>query len=630
MKRFEPRYQKIVGPGKKLLPGCLIDTDIKIIDDILGEAICRDMRYGETGEAYAEVRFVRGINSRAVEALNAACGEVYIDTDEGYLIDSTGDVIIVRSATDRGLFYGAQALCAMIRTSRVIPAMQAFSYPIVPERGVKVYLPGTENIPYFKEFVDMVAAYGHNTIMIEVGGAMAFASHPEINIEWEKYCKVMSEHSGKTIEIQEHTFGWHKNSIHVENGCGSYLSQDTVRELVAYCRERFLEVIPEVPCLSHCDYLLLGNPDIAERPNDPYPDTYCPSNPKSYRLLFDIMEEIIDVFEPDVMHIGHDEWYTFGICPRCKGKKPEDLYADDIQKIYEFLKSHGVTPMMWSEKLLDAHNKEGKPSGGAYIPAGKPEWMSFWSDAIEAVHPAIELVPRDMKMLHWYWSMGEEYDNVYHRHGMPVTYGNFHASSFTNWQKRVNAGIVLGGLTSNWSTLKQINLQRNGMLFEVAYSMRMFWDPDFDDPMREQASMDVLDDLYAYANHDAMHSDGQGRYFKAVHQSEKFIEYQGFADGIFIEDDVYLLGHYVVSYEDGVDAKVPVYYGESISNKALTLADNASAVHEVASRTLPVFGSDGVWYETYYANPRMGITMKGVRYEASGDAKVNVQSVEIV
>jgi len=87
-------------------------------------------------------------------------------------------------------------------------------------------------------------------------------------------------------KIQDYTYPWYKNAIHMENGGGNFLTQEEVKELADYCRERMLEVIPEVPSLGHCDYLMMGHMDIAERPEDPYADTYCPSNPASYELLF--------------------------------------------------------------------------------------------------------------------------------------------------------------------------------------------------------------------------------------------------------------------------------------------------------------------------------------------------------
>ena len=47
----------------------------------------------------------------------------------------------------------------------------------------------------------------------------------------------------------------------------------------------------------------------------PWPDSYCPSNPESYKILFDIMDEYIDALQPKRVHIGHDEWRSDAFCP---------------------------------------------------------------------------------------------------------------------------------------------------------------------------------------------------------------------------------------------------------------------------------------------------------------------------
>ena len=154
----------------------------------------------------------------------------------------------------------------------------------------------------------------------------------------------------------------------MENGDGGYLSQDELRGLIQYCKERGFEVIPEVPSLGHCDYLMMGNPDIAERADDPYPDTYCPSNPKSYQILFDVIDEIIDVFEPSIMNIGHDEYYTIGVCEKCRGKSGADLFSADVNKIADYLAAKNVRTMIWGDKLLKNAIVPGSgPFGGALI-----------------------------------------------------------------------------------------------------------------------------------------------------------------------------------------------------------------------------------------------------------------------
>ena len=57
---------------------------------------------------------------------------------------------------------------------------------------MKVFTPSRENIPFFKKFVDLLVFYRFNTIMIEIGGAMEYRRHPEINLGWVDYCKEMS------------------------------------------------------------------------------------------------------------------------------------------------------------------------------------------------------------------------------------------------------------------------------------------------------------------------------------------------------------------------------------------------------------------------------------------------------
>ena len=60
-------------------------------------------------------------------------------------------------------------------------------------RSVKVYLPARNDIPFFYDFVDLCADYGYNCMVFELGGAMEYKKHPEINAGWEEYCKKFME-----------------------------------------------------------------------------------------------------------------------------------------------------------------------------------------------------------------------------------------------------------------------------------------------------------------------------------------------------------------------------------------------------------------------------------------------------
>lgn len=316
MTDLKPQYHKSFGSGKYVSLITDINTDILVILQTLNQYIKKDY---SGKDCYSRLNFILGVPEEIRKKVSSEFCIEYSDNEEGYIID-VQDNICVYSNSERGLFYGCITLTQLME-NQYIEQLLVYDYPTCVERGVKVYLPAAENIPFFKEFVDMICYYKYNTIMIEVGGAMEYKRHPEINEGWVEYCEEMSEYSGKTIDIQENTFKWHKNSIHVENGEGKFLSQDSVRDLVRYCKERKLVVIPEVPSLSHCDYLLLNHKEIRERAEDPYPDTYCPSNPASYELLFDVLDEVIDVFQPEIMNIGHDEYYSIGLCDKCRGSQ---------------------------------------------------------------------------------------------------------------------------------------------------------------------------------------------------------------------------------------------------------------------------------------------------------------------
>lgn len=82
---------------------------------------------------------------------------------------------------------------------------------------------------------------------------------------------------GAAAKIQCDTYPWSKNSIHADNEAGSVLTQAERRELILYARERGTDVIPEVSCLSHCDYLLNAHPEFREHKGERYPKhTFLP------------------------------------------------------------------------------------------------------------------------------------------------------------------------------------------------------------------------------------------------------------------------------------------------------------------------------------------------------------------
>ena len=288
-----------------------------------------------------------------------------INNPDGYVIKMSEGSITVSANSESGIMNGLMTFLRLLDDEGCYGKEMLCDYPISSIRGIKLMIPAREDIQDFYDFIDMMVFFHHNTLMLEIGGAMEYKRHPEINEGWKEYAEFMSEYSGKSKEIQEHTFPWRKNSIHCNNGGGSYLTQNEIRDMIDYCTERGIRIIPEVPSTSH--YLLTRHPELAERCEDPYPDTFCPSNPNSYKLLFDVLDEVIDVFHPEIINIGHDEYYSINICDRCRSrlKKNEDIYAEDIIKIHDYLAAKNVKTMIWCDKLLNVLTESGANFGGA-------------------------------------------------------------------------------------------------------------------------------------------------------------------------------------------------------------------------------------------------------------------------
>lgn len=501
--------------------------------------------------------------------------------DDGFLIEITEKAVTISAANYRGWLYGAYALLQYSQSHHsTLPVGRLKAEPNSTFRSLKVYLPAPNDLESFYRAVDMMCRYRLNTIIIEVGGAMEYLRHPEINQAWLTYCQDMGSYPDRANEVQN-MFPWDKNSIHFENGGGQYLSQSTVKELISYCQKRHMEVIPEVPCLSHSDYMLNAHPELAERREDPYPDAYCPSNPQSYELLFDILDEIIDVFQPNMIHIGHDEYYSIGICEKCKGKSGEEIFADDVKKIYSFLNEKGIKVMLWAEKLLNAIDRRGNRYGGSELRVRNTNGTI--SIRRPATYKAIDMIPEDIWAMHWYWGIDEGFDDVFLSRNMPMVYGNFNALGFLDWNRRLQAG-ALGGGPSHWSSLEEDTLQRNHVLASMLYATYLFWSPVYDENGFKVLIKKIFEELYQLKNRHIVEQP----HIEVIHTTTIYRPYV-YISSLPMQLEKDTIGWYIIEYANGKTITFPIIYGKNITNKSRSWERTLSAGNQTATD-----GLDGV------------------------------------
>jgi hypothetical protein len=381
--------------------------------------------------------------------------------DEGYILVVSGKSVVVAANKQNGALFGFESLRQIIKEEQgriLIPQLKVKDTPRFPFRGIKLYLPGRENITFFKRFIrDFAALYKYNTIIIELNANMRLERHPELNIGAVDFAKALnysrlSEPNG----IKNKT----KNSTHHDNADGGILEKEEVADLVSYMRKYNLEVIPELPSLPHSYYLLAGHKNLAENGKEVFPDTYCPLQPEIYKIYFDVLDEYIDVIHPTTIHVGHDEWrMEKDECERCKGKDYGELFANDLTKIHDYLATKGIATAMWGDHLLESvRSKDPRvtksSTGYVYkVPGGlRPEQVE-------------KLIPKDILVFNWFWDERYERSNdtKLSQWGFKQVYGNMRAD-IIDWVERTKVPGFLGGAPSSWAATTEMNFGKDQLV----------------------------------------------------------------------------------------------------------------------------------------------------------------------
>lgn len=385
--------------------------------------------------------------------------------ENGYDLTVSKDSVLLCASDLRGFVMGVETLIKLIDNGS-IPVCTVKDAPFMNFRGVHLFLPAPDQLDFAKRLIKYVLSpNGYNYIILEMGAGMRFDSHPEINAAF--------------VEAAEKTKTGEWPALpHYEVAGGQIVEKDMVRDLVGYARSFGIEVIPEIQSLSHVQYQTLAHPDIAEisadgvkeevtdarladiPPSDFYAHSTCPCNPKNYEIVFDLIDEILDVVQPKkYVHMGHDEVYQIGICPICKDKDPAELFAGDVIKYRNYLAAKGLQMMIWSD-MLQPIGENGK---------------------IMKSRNAVHLIPKDVILLDfiWYFHPEKDIEENLLPYGFTVIYGNMYSSHFTRFETRIRKDGIMGGQLSAWVGTNEADLAREGKIYDFIYTGQMLWSADY-------------------------------------------------------------------------------------------------------------------------------------------------------
>ena len=153
-----------------------------------------------------------------------------------------------------------------------------------------------------------------------------------------------------------------------EGAYGGYYTTNQMKEIVEYCAERFITVVPEFDMPGHCSALLHAYPHIGctgkavevKTYQGIFEDILCAGKDETFEIVFDILEDLLEVFPSEYIHIGGDEapkkrWKQ---CPDCQKrirevglKDEEELQGWFTNEIIDFLARKGRKAIVWNESL---------------------------------------------------------------------------------------------------------------------------------------------------------------------------------------------------------------------------------------------------------------------------------------
>jgi len=397
---------------------------------------------------------------------------------DDYKLSVKKDGILIKAAGRRGLLYGCETLFQLI-SDKKIPVCEIDDKPYREMRGFHFYLPPKDKLDFAKKiFKYVLLPLKYNMLFVEFCGGMRFDRHPEISEGWVRGNKLAKE--GKLPQFP-----------HGQVADGGLLEKSEVSDLIEYGRSLGFEIVPEVQSFGHVQYITFSHPEIAEKaeeeavndikdtrdedqpPDVTYYHTYCPQNEKSYEIIYDIIDEIVEVAKPErYVHMGHDEIYQIGLCPKCKDKNHAELYAKHVNAMYDYLAKKGYKMAIWCDML--------QPTEKRY-----------------QTSPAIDMIPKDILMLDFIWYFHFDLDMEDHilPHGFKMISGNLYSSHFPRFESRMAKDGMLGGEVSTWCTMNEYMLAKKGKIFDLMYTSEMLWSDTYTSKARSIYNRIIADKI---------------------------------------------------------------------------------------------------------------------------------------
>lgn len=288
--------------------------------------------------------------------------------DEGYSLDIDPSKIIIKASSAAGFYYAVQSLKQLLpiavygdkKSDSVeeweVPCAHIDDAPRFSYRGMHLDVARHFfSVDEVKRYIDLLAMHKLNVFHWHLTDDQGW------RIEIKKYPKLTEIGSIRKYTMVEKNFDQYDNTPY-----GGYYTQEQIRDIVNYAKERFITIIPEVDLPGHMVAALASYPSLGCT-GGPYevqgvwgvhPDVLCAGKEETYEFVTDVLSEVIELFPSRYIHIGGDEcpkdrWKK---CPLCQVRiRKLGLKTDKEHTAEERLQSYFMTRV---EKFLNENNRQ--------------------------------------------------------------------------------------------------------------------------------------------------------------------------------------------------------------------------------------------------------------------------------
>ncbi len=294
---------------------------------------------------------------------------------ESYQLTVSTDLITIEALGAQGLFYGVQTLIQLLPVqvysgrkvpaiTLLVPCIKVGDTPRFGWRGMMLDVSRHFFTKEFvKEYIDYLAIHKMNTFHWHLTDDQGW------RIEIKKYPKLTEVGAWRVDREDKPWTNREPQKAEEAATYGGFYTQDDIKEIVEYARNRFITIIPEIEMPGHClaaitsypQYSCSGGP-FTVPPGGVWPikDVYCPGNEETFEFLQNVLSEVIALFPSEYIHIGGDEVdkSTWKQCPKCQAriaaeglKNEEELQSYFVRRIEKFLNANGKRLIGWDEIL---------------------------------------------------------------------------------------------------------------------------------------------------------------------------------------------------------------------------------------------------------------------------------------